>query len=132
MNTKEMLEAQIQAELEKIKDMPDGEEKAKAISNLEKLYKLKLSDDEIESNFAIAEKKVFAESERLDNERSLSEAELKENEKSKFWDKVLKGFEIGGPLILSAVFMSKGFKFEQTGVYGSKTFGTLFSKLRIK
>lgn len=132
MNTKEMLEAQIQTEFERIKEMSNGEEKSKAILNLEKLYKLKLNDDEIENNYAIAERKAFVESEKIDNERVLGEVELKENKISKFCQIALKVFETGAPLILSAVFLNRGFKFEETGVYGSKTFGTLFSKFRIK
>lgn len=76
MTIKEALEAQIADELKKLKDLSEGEEKDKIIQNLDRLYKLKLSDDELENTYAIAEKKAFAELEKIDNERTVAEAKL--------------------------------------------------------
>lgn len=95
----------IELGLKSAENMEDGsQEKLRAIEYVERLEKLK--NDENRSNG---------------------------DEKDKWVDRVIKIglglLEIGAPLALYAVFLNKGFKFEETGTYTSTTFKNLFGRI---
>ena len=92
-----------------------SEEYQRRVSNLATLYKLKTE-----------ESRTDMEDER---ERAKMIRQRQENEKDR-WIKIgLEGAAIVIPAILYAVFMNRGFKFEEEGVYKSKTFSNLTGRL---
>lgn len=99
-----MLDEEIESRFNTIVLLPEGsEEKARATEDLERLYKLKLEEEEKSKG-------------RFFNLLNTAANVLG---------------TIGG-LGASIFFMRKGFKFEETGTYTSQTFKTLFDKLKIK
>ncbi len=109
--TMELLEEEIQKEIREISQLDSGsEKKSKAIDDLSKLYKLKIEENK--------------------NESEINEEQLKNN---RFTGYLRLGIEAGGivlPLIFYAVWMKRGFKFEQEGTYTSTTFRGLFNRFR--
>lgn len=92
-----------------------GDEYSKRIDDITQLYKLKMEETKYE----------------MENERETEakEAQIQESKKDRYFK---AGVEIVGimiPTILYAVFMNRGFKFEEEGVYKSKTFSNLTSRL---
>lgn len=113
-NIKQMLDEEIMEEITDLSILQSGsEEKSTAIDELVKLHKLR-----------IEEAKVELEGEKLKKDPT--------TEQSK--DRYLKfGLEAAGivlPLIFYAVWMNKGFKFEETGTYTSTTFRGLFNRFK--
>lgn len=103
--SKESLERQIQVEIEKIALMEDGtEEKNRAIDGLNKLYRLRSDEIKDERDFA-------AEEARRKSQGLMDRARL-----------VVEVAGIVVPVVFYGVWMNRGFKFEETGTYTSKTF----------
>lgn len=111
--TKELLTRQIDTEIQSLSTMEAGsEEKSATIDGLTKLYKLKIEETK--------------------NEKDL-EAQKAERDilkKDKIVGRVLDGLSIGLPLVFSAIWMKKGFKFEETGTFTSQTFRSLWGKFK--
>lgn len=99
--TKRTLDNEIQDLLGNLNDLEaDGEEYSKITKNLDTLYKLKLEEEK-------------------------NKSELTNNEKQnkfRIIGYVLEGAGIVLPLIFYGRWMKRGFKFEETGTYCSKTF----------
>lgn len=103
--TKDMLERQIQVEIEKISVMEDGsEEKSRAIEGINKLYRLMIDQEKNESDVAIEEIKT-------NTQTWLDRAKV-----------VVDVVAIVVPIGFYGIWMGRGFKFEETGTYTSKTF----------
>lgn len=103
---KELLEAEVQASIYDLGNLPAGsKERTAAVEDLVKIYNLMIED----------------------------EAELKEKQEQAK-DRYFKlGIEAGSiilPMIFYAIWMRKGFKFEETGTYTSTTFRGLFSRFK--
>ena len=103
---KELLEAEVQASIYDLGTLPVGsKERTAAVEDLVKIYNLMIDD----------------------------EAELKEKQEQAK-DRYFKlGIEAGSiilPMIFYAVWMRKGFKFEETGTFTSTTFRGLFSRFK--
>lgn len=103
---KELLEAEVQASIYDLGNLPVGsKERTAAVEDLVKIYNLMIED----------------------------EAELKEKQEQAK-DRYFKlGIEAGSiilPMIFYAIWMRKGFKFEETGTYTSTTFRGLFSRFK--
>lgn len=120
----EKLERQIGVQIENLSVMEDGsEEKAKALDELKKMQDMLLAARKFqeESSGRVKEDEARA-SERKDRKR----------------DSVLgHAIQIAGIALnaaITVVFMNKGFKFEETGVFTSPTFknlaGTIFKGFR--
>lgn len=116
--TNEMLTRQLNEEIRKLSTMEDGsEEKTATINGINQMYRLKIEEA------------------RMNEEVKAQKAEAERQEKFKVVDTALEGARIVvsvSGLALSAIFMVKGFKFEQTGTYTSQTFKNLFGKFRLK
>lgn len=109
---KERLERQLLVEIEKLSTMEDGsEEKTATINGINQMYRLVQEDSRIE-------------------------VEGQTQKRDRFISYIFKGVEIGtivvSGIIIPVVFLNKGFKFEETGTYTSKTFQTLFNKFKLK
>lgn len=129
MTTSELLESQIASDLEKLKSLPNGEEKEELVKNIEKLYKLKIEEQKANDEAEIKSKAVYAEIEKNDYDRQTKKETMAETRKTHTIDTVVEVVKIGVPALLYGVFLSKGFKFETDGVYSSKTFQNLLGKL---
>lgn len=112
-----MLDEEIKTGFEKIKTLtPGSDEHTKAVQTYERLYKLRQED--------IAKDREFMDR----SERSaVDEQERQIKHKQQFWDRVLTvldvGVKIAGiavPAAIYAVFMDRGYKFEETGTYTSQ------------
>lgn len=116
---RKQLEREISDELETISDLEFGsEEEARAIDNLTKLYKLKLEEDESKR--------------KIEEERNFKDKQLKEQVKDRYFRTGISAGEIILPLIFYAVWMNKGFKFEETGTFTSGTFRNLINCFKPK
>ena len=116
---RKQLEKEISDELETISDLEFGsEEEARAIDNLTKLYKLKLEEDESKR--------------KIEEERNFKDKQLKEQVKDRYFRTGISAGEIILPLIFYAVWMNKGFKFEETGTFTSGTFRNLINCFKPK
>lgn len=112
---KELLNEEIREEIHNLSLSDKAEEKAKAIDNLAKLYRLKIDEDKEKANLI---------------EKELNKEDLKNQSKDRF---IKFGIDVGGivlPLIFYAFWMRRGFKFEEQGTYTSKTFSNLFNRFK--
>lgn len=114
--TKDLLEDEICKEIQALSEMNIGtESKASAIDDLTKLYKLKIEESKTETDCW---------------ENEIKEKQLKEQVKDRYFRTGTAVAEILLPLMLYAVFMCKGFKFEETGTYTSTTFRNLLMRFK--
>lgn len=119
-----LLDEEIKESLEELSTFDSGSsDKTSAIDDLTKLYKLKLEDAKLEAE--VIEKNRAFESDRL-----LNDVQVRNQAKDQY---IRMGVEAAGivlPLIFYAVWMNKGFKFEETGTFTSTTFRGLFSRFK--
>lgn len=113
VKNKELLENEIKREIEYLKTLSPGTaEHADTVETITKLYKLNLELVENDRAF------LFKMAQTKDD---------KQNQYCKF------GIEAAGivlPLMFYGVWMKKGLKFEETGVFTSTTFRSLFNKFK--
>lgn len=114
---RKMLEDEIKKELKEISHFQPGSEgRAEAIDDLTKLYRLKMDEDkqELELMNFVKDK----------NKESVINSESDK-------DRYIKiGLDLANlilPLWFYAVWMKRGFKFEEKGTFGSPTFRSLFT-----
>ena len=117
---REMLEEEIKDKIRELPKLQAGsKEQTEAITNLATLYKLKIDDEKVQLEIE----------EKLNNERLRLEDRAERNK-----DRYIKlGIEATGivlPLIFYAIWMRRGFKFEEHGTYTSTTFRGLFNRFR--
>jgi parvulin-like peptidyl-prolyl isomerase len=120
-----LLEYVIKEELQNLTTLEAGEEKSSAIDDLVKLYKLKIEEDKNQNDLM---EKVDAR----ENEVLLKEKQLNQEKKNGFLKLGLEAAGIILPLVFYAAWMTKGFKFEETGTYTSTTFRNLFGGFKPK
>lgn len=109
VDTKDLLDDAIVTAIENLDKLEVGsEERASAVEELSKLYKLKNEETKIDKEY-----------EEKWHERVEKQVVFEEECKSKRIDWVLRTIGIGAPLIFSAYQMHKVFKFEETGTITS-------------
>lgn len=102
-STKKMLEKEIETQIANLSAL-SGDEKTQAVDDLAKLYRLKI--EETKNNA----------------EAVFNKEEAEKQGKFRIVGFVVEGAGIVLPLIFYSVWMRKGFKFEETGTFTSKTF----------
>lgn len=103
---KELLETEVQASIHDLGTLPAGsEERSSAVEDLAKIYNLMI-DDEVKLK------------------------EKQEQTKDRYFKLGIEAGSIILPMIFYAIWMRKGFKFEETGTYTSTTFRGLFSRFK--
>lgn len=114
---KTLLEEEIRTEIENLSSMSAGsEEHTKAVDNLAKLYRLKLDEDKTSMEYL---------------EKSESKmTQIEENVKDRYVRIGIAAAELVLPLMFYAVWMRRGFKFEENGTYTSTTFRGLFNRFK--
>ena len=117
--TNELLTRQLDEEIRKLSTMEDGsEEKIATVNGINQMYRLKIEEYQ------------------MNEELKAQKAEVQRQEKFDVIDRIIEGSKVVvsvvGGIAIPIIFMNRGFKFEETGVYKSQTFKNLFGKFRLK
>lgn len=121
---KELMDEEIQSQIKDLASFQTGsKEKSVAIEDLAALYKLRIEEVKAEMDL---DDKIDAR----DSEDRYRQEQLKERTKDRYINLGIAAAGIVLPLIFNCVWMSKGFKFEESGTYTSTTFRNLFSRFR--
>ena len=136
---KELLDERIKKEIEGLSSLEiASQEKGAAIQDLVNLYKLRIEESKNEMD---AKEKHDACIMELDEKKALrfmeheqemlsKKALLEEQTKDRYVKIGIASAEIGLPLAFYAVWMKRGFKFEETGTFTSTVFKGLFSRFK--
>ena len=136
---KVLLDKTIKSDILEIGKMDIGSEERKfAIEDLVKIYKLRI--DEAKNDKDICEKRearIMEMDERRearfmerDTKSRDKQEDLSEQVKDRYFRVGLAVAEIGIPLVFYAIWMDRGFKFEESGAYTSSTFRNLFNRFK--
>lgn len=121
---KTMLEEEIKIEIENLSSLSaKSEEYTKAVDNLVKLYKLKIEEDKTSMEY-------LDKSQNRESDKGFKVAQMEENIKDRYVRIGIAAAELVLPLIFYAVWMKRGFKFEEKGTYTSTTFRGLFNRFK--
>lgn len=119
-----LLEKEIETEFENLSSFNSGsKEKAAAIDDLVKLYKLRIEDVKVNYDY----------NEKFDartGDEQIKRNQLTEQIKDRYFKLGIEAAGIVLPLIFYAVWMRRGFRFEETGTYTSTTFRGLFNRFK--
>ncbi len=102
---------------------PGSKEKSTAIEDLAKLYKLRIEETRNEWDFN-------EKYESRDSDIQFKKNQLEEQVKDRYFRLGVEAAGIILPLIFYAIWMKRGFKFEETGTYTSTTFRGLFNRFK--
>lgn len=148
-NIKDLLDEEIIAHIESLKTLDDGsKEKQSAIDDLNKLYRLKIDETRMGLEFEekkerrementlqsdeliIKEKQLDAENDARSCEEQFKAEQLKEQVKDRYFKVGIAAAEIIIPIVFYGVWLKRGFKFEETGIFTSTTFRSLFNRFK--
>ena len=119
-----LLDEEIEAEFGSLESLAFGsKEHLTATENLATLYKLKIEEAKIAMDFD--EKAANRE-----REEQFKKEQLAEQVKDRYFRLGTSAAELILPLMFYAVWMRRGFKFEENGTYTSTTFRGLFNRFR--
>ena len=136
---KVLLDKTIKSDILEIGKMDIGSEERKcAIEDLVKIYKLRI--DEAKNDKDICERRearIMEMDERRearfmerDTKSRDKQEDLRELVKDRYFRVGIAVAEIGLPLVFYAVWMKRGFEFEESGAYTSTTFRGLFNRFK--
>lgn len=139
---KTLLDDVIETEIEHLKSLPSGkEERASVIRDLAALHKLRI--EEIKAQTDADEKcerrvmdsdarqaEIAGKNADRNREEAFQNRQLKEQKIDRYVRVVVAGVELVLPLVFYGIWMKRGFKFEESGVYSSTTFKNLFNRFR--
>lgn len=112
-----LLDEEIKAEIEALSSLSFGsKEHLTATENLATLYKLMVDETKTALDFE----------EKSENRKN----DLAEQVKDRYFKLGIAAAELVLPLMFYAVWMRRGFKFEENGTYTSTTFRGLFNRFR--
>ena len=119
-NATVLLNETIERELDNLYSLESGgEEHARLVEAITKLYKLRIEENKNEADLIEKQK-----------EEQLKRELMNEQVKDRWIRVAVEAGEIVAPLIFYGVWMARGFKFEETGTYCSQTFRNLFSRFK--
>lgn len=137
-NIKDLLGEEIKTEIKSLSALNSGtKEKSMAIDDLAKLYRLRIEETKNEAE--VAEKQARREMEKeqsaSDNSSHRRTAQLErdrldEQVKERYFRVGIAAAELVIPLVFYGIWMSKGFKFEESGTFTSNTFKGLINRFR--
>ena len=123
---KGLLEEEIKEEIRSLSELDSGsKEKSAAIDDLAKLYKLKIEDTKVDFDYG---EKYEARA----SDEQLKRDQLSEQVKDRYFRLGIEAAGILLPLMFYAIWMRRGFRFEETGTYTSTTFRGLFNRFKPK
>ena len=121
---RELLDDEIKAEIGSLESLAFGsKEHLTATENIATLYKLRVEET----------KNVLDFEEKAENRKHdelLKKEQLAEQVKDRYFRLGISTAELVLPLMFYAVWMRKGFKFEENGTFTSTTFRGLFNRFR--
>ena len=121
---RKLLEEEIKTEIRDLSTLePGSKEKSTAIEDLAKLYKLRIEETKNEWDFN-------EKYESLESDIQFKKEQLEEQVKDRYFRFGVEAAGIILPLIFYAIWMKRGFKFEETGTYTSTTFRGLFNRFK--
>ena len=121
---RDLLGEEIKKEIQNLSTLESGsKEKSTAIEDLTKLYRLRI--EELKNDGDLNEKCYSRE-----YEEQLKKDQLNEQVKDRYFRLGVEAAGIVLPLIFYAVWMKRGFKFEENGTYTSTTFRGLFNRFK--
>lgn len=131
---KELLEEELAADITSLDNLsPESEEYKKVADNIAKLHKLLMDENDLElKDVAQRHELMIADSEfelKLEAERD-SDTRYKQDRRIQY---VRIAVEIGGivlPLVFYAIWMRKGFEFEEKGTITSSFFRNLINRIK--
>lgn len=113
---KDLLGEEIKSGIRDLSSLQSGsKEKSSAIDDLVKLYKLRIEETKNEWDFS---------------DKQFKKAQLEEQVKDRYFRLGVEAAGIILPLIFYGIWMRRGFKFEETGIFTSTTFRGLFNRFR--
>lgn len=123
-DVRNLLEEEIITEIKALSSIQSGsKEKSEAIDDLVQLYKLRIEETKLEDERGF-------KSEQSICEKKLKAAQFREQVLDRYYKTAIEAAGIVLPLIFYAVWMRKGFKFEEDGTFTSTTFRGLFSRFK--
>lgn len=139
---KTLLDDVIETEISNLKTLPvEDERRGDAIRDLASLHKLRI--EEIKAQADVEEKSERREMDSRQREEELAAKDadrtreeenqarqLREQKIDRYVRIAVAGAELVLPLMFYGIWMRRGFKFEESGVYSSTTFRNLFSRFR--
>lgn len=130
-NIKDLLNEEIATEIQNLSELKAGsDEKSSAIDDLAKLYKLRIEENKSEWDADEKYGRRVMEGEANTKDDELKQKQLEEQVKERYFRVGVAAAELMVPLIFYGIWMRKGFKFEETGTYTSKTFTGLINRFR--
>lgn len=139
---KTLLDDVIETEIQNLKRFsPDAEGKADAIRDLAALHKLRIEEIKAQTDAEEKAQRREMDSEQRkaeltskDTDRTQDEklqaCQLREQKIDRYVRVGVAAVELMAPLVFYGIWMKRGFKFEESGVYSSTTFRNLFSRFR--
>ena len=128
---KDLLNEEIKNQISDLAKLEAGsKEKSIAIDDLTKLYKLRIEESKNELDDEEKEARRLMEDRQFDDETLVKEKQLNEQVKERWFRLGIAAAELVLPLIFYGAWMSKGFKFEETGAFTSTTFRGLINRFR--
>lgn len=128
---KDLLNEEIKNQISDLAELEAGsKEKSIAIDDLTKLYKLRIEETKNELDDEEKEVRRLMEDRQFDDETLVKEKQLNEQVKERWFRLGIAAAELVLPLIFYGAWMSKGFKFEETGAFTSTTFRGLINRFR--
>lgn len=130
-NIKDLLNEEIATEIQNLSELEAGSnEKSSAIDDLTKLYKLRIEENKSEWDADEKYDRRVMEGKANTKDDELKQRQLEEQVKERYFRVGVAAAELMVPLIFYGIWMRKGFKFEETGTYTSKTFTGLINRFR--
>ena len=121
---RELLGEEIKKEIRNLSSLESGsKEKSTVIEDLATLYRLRIEETKNELDF----------DEKYDSrasEQQLKKDQLDEQVKDRYFRLGVEAASILLPMMFYAVWMRRGFRFEETGTYTSTTFRGLFNRFK--
>lgn len=125
---KKLLDEEIKSRIENLATVSPGiDEDNDVVSNLNTLYKLRLEEKKIDADVDDKNARRVQENEKNEREFDLKEQQADEEKKQTIVKLVFGTCEIVIPLIFSAHWLKRGFKFEEDGILTSTTMRGLFN-----
>lgn len=137
-----MLDEEIKSRIGDLSSLDSGsEEHTKAIDSIAKLYKLRIEDSKTameynkgvdDYNFKCSqmEQEQKQHQEQIEREEQARKEQLAEQRIDRYVRIGIAAAELTVPLLFYAVWMRRGFKFEETGTFTSTTFRGLFNRFK--
>lgn len=130
-NIDELLSEEIAKEIRALNYLEAGsKEKSAAIDDLTQLYKLRIEENKSvwDADEKFERRVMEKEANARDNE--VKRTQIAEQVKDRYFRVGIAAAELVLPLIFYGVWMTRGFKFEETGAYASLTFKELIKRFR--